>query len=213
MKSMNDLHPSLQDLIPSVVRVVFRRYRAYVERNDLVQEAYAFCSSRANKFTEQLDEVNAEQRAQNERRVAYQIKRHLERYCRREKAHKLGYNTQDEAFYETITISQLLPYVIASVVNDTALEQAQNLINDGTPRKPAAPAEGGTLLAILIDIKKAYEMLEADDKTILRLRYHESHTLQMLAQYFECSVSTAERRANGALRKLQANLGGQSPWQ
>jgi hypothetical protein len=34
----------------------------------------------------------------------------------------------------------------------------------------------------------------------------------MLGQYLECSTSTAERRANSALRKLQDNLGGQSPW-
>lgn len=209
---MTDLHPSFNDIIPSVVNVVFRRYKNFVERKDLSQEAYAFAAQRGAKFAEQLDEPNEELRKANEKRIGYQIKRHLERYCRKEKAHKSGYTTQDEAFYETVTIAQLLPYVIASVVNDTALEQAQNLINDGQPRKPAAPAEGGTLLAILVDIKKAYEMLEQDEKDILRLRYHENHTLQMLAQYFECSISTAERRSNSALRKLQNNLGGQSPW-
>ena len=209
---MTELHPSFDDLIPSVVAVVFRRYKNFVERKDLSQEAYAFAAQRGARFAEQLDEPNEELRKANEKRIAYQIKRHLERYCRKEKAHKSGYNTQDEAFYETVTIAQLLPYVIASIVNETALEQAQNLINDGQPRKPAAPAEGGTLLAILIDIKKAYEALEQDDQTLLRLRYHENHTLQMLAQYFECSVSTAERRANGALRKLQNHIGGQSPW-
>jgi RNA polymerase sigma factor (sigma-70 family) len=209
---MTDLHPSFNDIIPSVVNVVFRRYKNFVERKDLSQEAYAFAAQRGAKFAEQLDEPNEELRKANEKRIGYQIKRHLERYCRKEKAHKSGYTTQDEAFYETVTIAQLLPYVIASVVNDTALEQAQNLINDGQPRKPAAPAEGGTLLAILVDIKKAYEMLEQEEKDILRLRYHENHTLQMLAQYFECSISTAERRSNSAIRKLQNNLGGQSPW-
>lgn len=209
---MTNLHESLQDIIPSVANVVFRRYRNFVERSDLLQEAWAFCAQRGDRFNEQLDEPNEELRKANEKRIGYQIKRHLERYCRKEKAHKSGYNIQDEAFYETVTIAQLLPYVIASVVNETALEQAQNLINDGQPRKPAAPAEGGTLLAILIDIKKAYELLEDDDKTILRLRYHENHTLQMLAQYFECAISTAERRSNAALRKLQNHIGGQSPW-
>lgn len=207
---MTDLHPSFDDIIPSVVNVIFRRYRSFVERKDLVQEAHLFAHSRAAKFAEQLEDE--ENRTANEKRIGYQLKRHLERYARKEKAVKSGYQTNDEAYYETITISQLLPYVIASVVNDTALEQAQNLINDGTPRKPAAPAEGGTLLAILIDIKKAYQMLGKEDQDILRLRYHENHTLQMLGQYLECSISTAERRANNALRKLQSNLGGQSPW-
>ena len=94
----------------------------------------------------------------------------------------------------------------------TALEQAQNMINDGTPRKPSAPAEGGNLLAILIDIKKSYEMLDKDDQEILRLRYHDNLTLELLGEYLECSRSTAERKSNNALRKLNNNMGGDSPY-
>jgi len=37
--------------------------------------------------------------------------------------------------------------------------------------------------------------------------------LQQLSQYLECAISTAERKANNALRALQNNLGGDSPWQ
>ncbi len=201
------------DVTPVTVTVVFRRYKNFVERKDLSQEAYTFAAQRGAKFAEQLDEPNEELRKANEKRIGYQIKRHLERYCRKEKAHKSGYTTQDEAFYETVTIAQLLPYVIASVVNDTALEQAQNLINDGQPRKQSAPAEGGNLLATLIDIKKAYLKLEITDKDILIKRYHESLTLEAMAEYLGCAVSTADRRCQASLRKLQNNVGGESPYQ
>lgn len=209
----NEIPPIIHDLIPSVVATIHRRYRSYTDRKDLLQEAWSWTMTRASRLAADLEGVNDEDRNIRERRVAWQMRRHLERYARKEKAHKSGYNVQDEAFYDTITIAQLLPYVIASVVNDTALEQAQNLINDGQPRKPAAPAEGGNLLAILIDIKKAYLLMEKEDKDILRLRYHENHTLQQVGQYLECSTSTAERRSNNALRKLQNIIGGQSPWQ
>lgn len=209
----NEIPPIIHDLIPSVVATIHRRYRSYTDRKDLLQEAWSWTMTRASRLAADLEGVNDEDRNIKERRVAWQMRRHLERYARKEKAHKSGYNVQDEAFYDTITIAQLLPYVIASVVNDTALEQAQNLINDGQPRKPAAPAEGGNLLAILIDIKKAYLLMEKEDKDILRLRYHENHTLQQVGQYLECSTSTAERRSNNALRKLQNIIGGQSPWQ
>ena len=209
----NEIPPIIHDLIPSVVATIHRRYRSYTDRKDLLQEAWSWTMTRASRLAADLEGVNDEDRNIRERRVAWQMRRHLERYARKEKAHKSGYNVQDEAFYDTITIAQLLPYVIASVVNDTALEQAQNLINDGQPRKPAAPAEGGNLLAILIDIKKAYLLMEKEDRDILRLRYHENHTLQQVGQYLECSTSTAERRSNNALRKLQNIIGGQSPWQ
>jgi len=66
---------------------------------------------------------------------------------------------------------------------------------------------------MLVDIKKAYEKLDKDEQDILRLRYHDNLTLQMLGEYYEVHHSTAERRCNNALRKLQDNIGGNSPWQ
>jgi RNA polymerase sigma factor (sigma-70 family) len=145
--------------------------------------------------------------------MAWQMRRHAERYARKEKAIKSGYKPGDESFYDTVTLAQLLPYVIASIINNTILEQAQNLINDGQPRKQSAPAEGGTLLAMLIDIKKAYLKLDITDKDILIKRYHENLTLQEMAEYLGCAVSTADRRCTQSLRKLQNNLGGESPYQ
>jgi RNA polymerase sigma factor (sigma-70 family) len=140
------------------------------------------------------------------------MRRVAERYARKEKARKAGYKTSDEAFYDTTIIAQLIPFVIASIVNGTVLEQAQEMINDGTPRKQSTPAEGGNLLAILIDIKKCYLKLGQEDKTILQMRYHDNFTLQQIGQYLECATSTADRRSTAALRKLQNKLGGETPW-
>lgn len=209
---MTEPNPILNDIVPSVVSIVYRRYRKYVDRADLTQEAYAWIMTRVVYLNELLEEENEAVRLANQRRVGWQMKRAIERYARKEKANRSGYQTNDESFYDVITIAQLLPYVIASVVNDTAIEQAQNLVNDGTPRKPSAPAEGGNLLATLIDIKKAYELLDEDEKKILRLRYHENYTLQQLSEVLECAVSTADRRCGNALRKLLNFMGGESPY-
>jgi RNA polymerase sigma factor (sigma-70 family) len=209
----NQLHPALDDLVPSVVTTIHRRFRTYTERSDLLQEAWAFVLSRADHFNTVLSDENEVQRKWNEKKVAWQIRRCLERYARKEKASKSGYHLNDEAYYDTVTIAQLLPFVIKSVISDTALEQSQILVNDGTPRKPSAPAEGGNLLAMLVDIKKAYEKLEKQEQEILRLRYHDNLTLQLISEYLECAISTADRRCNQALRKLQNEIGGDSPWQ
>jgi len=205
-------NPILNDIVPSVVSLVHRRYRKYVDRADLTQEAYAWLMTRVVYFNGLLEEENESVRLANQRRIGWQMKRAIERYARKEKATRSGYQTNDESFYDVITIAQLLPYVIASVVNDTAIEQAQNLVNDGTPRKPSAPAEGGNLLATLIDIKKAYELLDEDEQKILRLRYHENYTLQQLSEVLECAISTADRRCGNALRKLLNFMGGESPY-
>jgi RNA polymerase sigma factor (sigma-70 family) len=210
---MTEPNPILNDIVPSVVNLVHRRYRKYVDRADLTQESYAWLMTRVSYFNDLLEEENESIRIANQRRIGWQMKRAIERYARKEKASKSGYQTNDESFYDVITIAQLLPYVIASVVNDNAIEQAQNLVNDGTPRKPAAPAEGGNLLATLIDIKKSYRLLDEDEQNILRLRYHENYTLQQLSESLECAISTADRRCGNALRKILNFMGGESPYQ
>lgn len=213
VNQLGNLHPTLYDIAASVSTSIHRRFRNFVEREDIQQECYLWALSRGNQFDDLLNEPNSVQRVINEKRIAWQMRRAAERFARKEKASKSGYRIGDEAFYDTATIAQLLPHAIASAVDNTVLEQAQNIINDGQPKRQSAPAEGGNLLAILIDVKKAYMKLEPEDQTILRMRYHEDHTLQVMAQYMECAVSTADRRITNSLRKLQNLLGGDSPWQ
>jgi RNA polymerase sigma factor (sigma-70 family) len=207
-----ELHPTFKDLVPSVANVIVRKFKGWVDREDVKQECYLWAIGRGQQFTDLLNEENPNKREQNEKRIAYQMRRVAERYARREKASKAGYHISDEAFYDTATIAQLIPFVIASVIDGTVLEQAQEMINDGTPRKQSTPAEGGNLLAILIDIKKCYLKLEQEDKTILQMRYHDNFTLQQIGQYLECATSTADRRCTSALRRLQDKLGGNTPW-
>jgi DNA-directed RNA polymerase specialized sigma24 family protein len=85
------------------------------------------------------------------------------------------------------------------------------MINDGQPKGSSSPAEGGNLLANLIDIKRGYLQLEQDDQMLLRLRHHERFTLQQIAQVLECATSTADRRCDKSLRRLQDNLAGLVP--
>ena len=207
-----ELHPTLYELVPSVSFVIARKFKGWIDPEDIKQECYLWAIGRGQQFTDLLNEPDLKKREHNEKRIVYQMRRVAERYARKEKARKAGYKTGDEAFYDTTIIAQLIPFVIASIVNGTVLEQAQEMINDGTPRKQSTPAEGGNLLAILIDIKKQYLKLEQEDKTILQMRYHDSFTLQQIGQYLECATSTADRRCTSALSRLQNKLGGETPW-
>lgn len=209
---VSEIHPSIYDIVPSVVKIVFKRFRGFVEESDLRQEAYLFAASKHNQFKDLLDEPDLEKRKQNERRIGWQIKRAAERYARKEKANKLGYQINDEAFYKGATIGQLLPYVITSVLTGKPLEQGQQLVDDGQPKKPSAPSESNNFLAVLIDIKRAYLLLPLEERDLLERRYFHEHTLQQIAQFLECAVSTADRRVENAFNKLQDNLGGSSPW-
>jgi DNA-directed RNA polymerase specialized sigma24 family protein len=209
---MTELHPVIYDLVPSVANTIYRRYKSYVEKDDIKQECMAWAMTRANDHNVDLMEPIEERRRHNEQRIAYQMRRVAERYARKEKAVKSGYQTIDEVYYESFTLGQLLPFVIASVIDGKVLEQVQQMIQDGQPKGKSSPSEGGNLLASLIDIKKGYLQLEVEDQTLLRLRHHENFTLQQIAGHLECAISTADRRCAHSLRRLQEILGGISPW-
>ena len=211
---MTGVDPVIYDIAPGVARAIHSRYKAYVEREDVVQECLSWALTRHSWIAEQLLEAtDPDKRKHAESRIAWQMRRAAERYSRREKATKSGYQITDEAYYQGYTLGQLLPYVIASVVDGTVLEQIQDMIQDGQPRGSSSPSEGGNLLANLIDIKIGYTKLEAEDKILLRVRYLDSFTLQQIANHYQCSVSTADRRIDGAMRRLQDLLGGVSPFQ
>lgn len=209
---MTELHPSIYDIAPSVASTVYRRYKKFVEYSDIKQEMLMWALTRAATHAEQLSEPDLDQRRHNERLIAWQMLRVGERYSRKQKAIKSGYQISDESYYEKATLGQLLPFIIASVLDGTVLEQAQEMIRDGQPKGSSSPAEGGNLLSMLIDIKRAYLLLEQEDRTILMYRHHESLTLQQIADILECAVSTADRRCSNSLRKLQEILGGENPF-
>ena len=209
---MTELHPIVYELAPSVAYAIHRRYKHWVEKDDIAQECIAWAITRNAYITDQMSVEDVKQLEYNQKRIAYQMRRAAERYVRKEKANKSGYQLMDEAYYETLMLGQLLPFVIASVIDGTVLEQAQEMIRDGQPRGSSSPAEGGNLLASLIDIKKAFLELDQDDQILLRMRHHENATLQEIAAHLECAVSTADRRCTNALRRLQEKLGGDTPF-
>tara|TARA_R110002126_G_scaffold144709_1_gene290752 strand:- start:112 stop:744 length:633 start_codon:yes stop_codon:yes gene_type:complete len=209
---MTELNRAVYDLVPSVAFSIHRRYKNFTEKPDIEQECFAWATSRANYINDQLAEEDVEQNKHNLQRIAWQMRRAAERYARKEKADKSGYSISDETYYETATLGQLLPFVIASIVDGKVLEQAQDMIKDGQPRGVSSPSEGGNLLAVLIDIKKSYLRLEESDKNLLTLRHHQGLTLQQIAELSGCALSTADRRCANSLRKLQKLLGGDSPF-
>ena len=209
---MIEINPFILDLVPSVARSISNRYGKWVSKDDIKQECYLWAAVRIEWVNEQLNEPEPNQRKHNEQKLAWQMMRNAERYARKEKAARSGYQTGDEIFYQSATLAKLLPFVIASIIDGTVLEPAQEMILDGQPKGSSSPAEGGALLATLMDIKNNFVALSAEDRRILILRYHEQMTLAQIGNILECHATTADRRCDHAMRALIDLLGGKSPW-
>ncbi len=209
---MTQLHEALPDLIKGVSHSIARNYRHHTTAADISQELYAFVLSRSTQLNRELTEAQSnsiEEYKWMQRKISARLRRAAERYARKEKAASSGYLASDEYFYDTTQIAQLLPTALNFETEGALL--VEHL--DDTPKAPKTPGEGGNLLAMVVDIRKAYEMLDIDDQQLLDQRYGtNSMLLKDLAEAWKVSDSQIDRRIQSALRKIIDNLGGDTPY-
>ena len=212
MQEKDRAEDHLEDLISISAAHVHRRFAGYVERDDLIQELRVYVLNRPHlaKMLDEAYEVSKDETKWVARRIMARLRRTIEKYSRKEKAAKLGYSTGDEFFYDTATIAKMLPVAFEFDTHGAVLVDK---VDDGTPRKPSVPSEGGNILAMVIDLRSAIDLLEVDEQVMLRNRYSTSPmTLSEIAEELGISDSTVDRKIQGSLRKIIDHLGGPTPW-
>jgi RNA polymerase sigma factor (sigma-70 family) len=195
-----------KDVAAVVARSVHRKYLTYFDVDDLRQDLLVWVLRREEKVIEWLVHEDKEEHDVGVRMLARALQRQADKYCRSKKAQALGYQLEDEAYYSPIVLSELLPFVWADVV-DT---------RDGSKPKVSGggnPAEGGTYIIQLFDIRRGLEKLDPNDRLILQMKFYEQMTFADIATTLDISDTTAHRKVDGALRRLNRHLGGQSPFQ
>ena len=188
-----------------VVAVASEYHRKYdmVELEDIKQSLYKWFLEHPNKLNEW--EAIGEKDAKN---LIYRCLRNdaLD-YCLEWKANSTGYETSDVFFYETDIIEALLPSVLRG---EFGVSHKLNLVG---PSKPPAPAEGGNMMVMMIEIDKAYRKLSTEDRTVLFYRYAESMDYGDVATEMNLGSEDAARmRHNRAVKKLITRIGGFRPW-
>jgi RNA polymerase sigma factor (sigma-70 family) len=187
--------------------IITRNYKGFAEADDVKQELLEWSLKRNDKIQEWLNEDLSKQEYRiGIKRLAKTFNRMADRYCRKEKAKKLGYSIHDEAFYSTGMIEELLPMAFSSniITKDPATEYVSNGGGD--------PATAGSFLASMYDIRIALRELTIDLYEILRMRYEDGLKLDDIANYFDLSESTISRKVNTAIKQISKELGGESPW-
>ena len=187
--------------------VITRNYKGFAEADDVKQELLEWSLKRNDKIQEWLNEDLSKQEYRvGIKRLAKTFNRMADRYCRKEKAKKLGYSIHDEAFYSTGMIEELLPMAFSSniITKDPATEYVSNGGGD--------PATAGSFLASMYDIRIALRELTIDLYEILRMRYEDGAKLEDIASYFDVTDSTINRKISTAIKQISKELGGESPW-
>lgn len=213
MKTWDNAEEHLYELaVPSAVTVA-KRFQPFATYDDLHQEIIVYILTHPNLVTE-LNESYATQDPEMvkwaARKIMARMRRHAERYARKEKSASLGYRPEDEYFYDMHKIATLIPSVIN--FDHTATIIIERGVDDGQPKGQSAPSEGGNLMAMIIDVKRIYDKLTVEDQQLLEQYYVLEMSLQQVADAWKISKSTADRRIQRLLRRIIRELGGVSPY-
>jgi RNA polymerase sigma factor (sigma-70 family) len=187
--------------------VITRNYKGFAEADDVKQELLEWSLKRNDKIQEWLNEDLSKQEYRiGIKRLAKTFNRMADRYCRKEKAKKLGYSIHDEAFYSTGMIEELLPMAFSSniITKDPATEYVSNGGGD--------PATAGSFLASMYDIRIALRELTIETYEMTRMHYEDGLTLEQIGEYFNVDKSTISRKINTGIKQISKELGGESPW-
>jgi len=128
-------------------------------------------------------------------------------YCQRWKAKTVGYDVSDLYYYEPALVEILLPTVLMG-----NFHIAPKLNLSGSSR-PSAPAEGGNVQVMLLEVDSAYWKLSKEDRKLLFFRHAESLDFKEIANYLSLGTEDAARmRHKRALQRLVNKLGGRKPY-
>lgn len=194
------------EIATTVAHKVHKKYHTYFDVSDVVQELSIWMIKREDKVVEWLDHpLDSDEYKSGVKQLAKTLTRHADRYCRRVKAQKLGYELRDEQFYPPATVAELLPHVWKD-----ALETHEA----GRPRVSGGgnPAEGGNYIVQLFDVRFALLKLPEKDREVLRLKFYDQLNYKELSEVLNVTDSTAHRRVDSAISKLINLLGGPNPY-
>jgi DNA-directed RNA polymerase specialized sigma24 family protein len=195
------------DVAQTVAYTITRNYKGFAEVDDVKQELLEWSLKRADKIQEWLSpDLPKQEYRLGIKRLAKTFNRMADRYCRKEKAKKLGYSVHDEAFYSTAMVEELLPLVFSDevITKDPATEYVNNGGGD--------PATAGSFLISMYDVREALRYLKIDVYTMIRMHYEDQTTLEDIGNYFNVDKSTVSRKINTGIKEMSKHLGGESPW-
>lgn len=190
--------------VASATKILYSRYRGYVEFDDIQQELYVWLLKNYHKVERWRSEYS-ERHA--ERTLVKALRNAGERYCRTEKAEQDGYAVEDEFFYSIPMIADLL----ALALDPTWMEPKG--IDYSEDHKRAVSAD---LIVMVADVGKAYAGLPEADQRLLSEVYGKdkdpSEAIARKAIEWDVSQSAAYGRIRRVVGRVRAALGGENPW-
>ena len=181
-----------------------RRY-GMLERDDIAQELWVWFVGHPRKYKEWLEL----QQKDRDKLIAKSLRNAALKYCEKEKARKVGYDTSDLYYYDVSVVEAFLPSIIAGTYAiPTSIQDLNAKFGSGNL------ADGNNWLALRSDIAAAFSKLSDAKQNILRLRFSiDSPDWSLLSKDMDSTPDGARMKVQRAINSLTKNLGGWRPYQ
>jgi DNA-directed RNA polymerase specialized sigma24 family protein len=191
------------EYVVDAVALEYSRKFDMVEVSDLRQILFQWFIEHPNKLNEW--EAIGEKDAKN--LIYRSLRNEALDYCQKWKAKSVGYDVGDLFYYAPDVVEAILPAVLRGEFG------VAHKLNLGRVGRPSAPAEGGNLLTMMVEIDYAYWKLGKEDRRILFMRHAESLDFKEMANLLSLGSDDAARmRHKRSVNRLIRKLGGFKPY-
>lgn len=204
---------AVQPTMTRVARTVRDAFRGYVDTEDLSQALTVWTMEHERIVRKYLDPpgdnedgTTSASAIKDGRRKLHTTYRRIARgIAHQAKADTLGYGVGDVMFYSKATLSVLLPLMYG--MDGGAFGAPGN----GERRSPKDPALGNDLLAMICDVRGAFEASPEYDREILSLRFIDDLDTSTMANELGMTRSNVYKAIDRALYRVIERLGDVRP--
>lgn len=191
------------DMVQTLASEYARKYNM-LEREDITQELWVWFVAHPRKYKE-WSELETKDR---DKLIAKSLRNAALKYCEKEKARKVGYDTSDLYYYDGAVVEAFLPSIIAGTYSiPTSIQDLNAKFGSGDI------SDGNNWLALRSDIAAAFEKLSDAKQNILRLRFSiDSPDWALLSKDMDSTPDGARMKVQRAINSLIKNLGGWKPY-
>ena len=191
------------DMVNTLASEYNRKY-SMVERDDIAQELWVWFVGHPRKYKE----WSALERKDMDKLIAKSLRNAALKFCEREKAKKIGYDTSDLYYYDISVVEVFLPSIISE-----SYEMPSKIKDLGNSVKATEVSDGMNWLALRSDIASAFYKLSEAKQNILRLRFSvDSPDWTVLAKDMDSTPDGARMKVQRAINSLIKNLSGWKPY-
>jgi len=180
-----------------------KRY-TMLERDDIGQELWVWFVGHPRKYKE----WSALEQKDRDKLIAKSLRNAALKFCEREKARKVGYDTSDLYYYDISVVEAFLPSIIGDTYEiPTKIQDLNAKFGSGVA------SDGNNWLSLRSDIASAFYKLSEQKQNILRLRFSvDSPDWTVLSKEMDSTPDGARMKVQRALNSLVKHLGGWKPY-